>query len=317
MNGFSPGPVLGPGRASARRSGTALGRAPTARRRTCRTGTSACSRSTSPTVTNPTMLLARTTVRGRAEDGDAHSMTPYRTVRRPEASILQNDEDFDAQLAGGDPLRPQAAKRRWPTESPGGPPLWLERKPPHLRAASSMAANQGCVVCRLPGGTAGRDRGRLHALPVLRSGRRRRAALRAAGPGVGGGGRRRCMAVVHDFVVDGRPARSGSTSAEVDIPVLFTDHATAQGMVAAGRATLVASEALPGASCGSSTRRTGSAGRRRSTTSTGRPQRCRRRPGEWSDPQHRGRREPRVQSPGTRPGSSRSTSAPLDKRKPR
>ncbi len=180
-------------------------------------------------VTNP-VLLSRTRYRPW-EDGDAHSMTPLVAGRR--AFIFQNDEDFD-------PTTPARIRFRGGegigSESAGATPLWLQ--PGHrIRAHVVLAAGQGCTASDYPPDTAG-------AIAVVRTPfpffdppgtvedplclqAEQEAAAEAAG----------ASAVVHDFI-------SANTSPQwfdfgsVGIPVLFTDHETATGMVAAGRATL-------------------------------------------------------------------------------
>jgi hypothetical protein len=180
-------------------------------------------------VTDP-VLLSRTTYKPW-EDGDAHSMTRY--ANRRGKFILQNDEDFD-------PTTPAdiryGGRHGIGSESPGATPLWLE--PGHQVAARVVrAAHQGCSASDYPASTAG-------SIAVVRTPfpffdppgttedpeclqQEQEAAAEAAG----------ARAVVHDFI-----ARNTSPQYfdfdHVDIPVLFTRHATAQGMVSAGTATL-------------------------------------------------------------------------------
>lgn len=182
-------------------------------------------------VTNPT-LVGRTQYE-RGADGDAHSMTPYQG--RDRLFILQNDEDFDPRS----PAEIRVSRKRvgLANESPGGTPLWLE-KGHRLDKRVVKAANQGCEAGDYPAGTAGKIAVVHTPFPFfdpeggeepLCEHQAQDAAAAAAG----------AAAVVHDFV-------STATSAQwfdfggVDIPVLFTDHATAQAMVEAGRAKLEA-----------------------------------------------------------------------------
>jgi hypothetical protein len=178
-------------------------------------------------VSNPT-LISRTRYAADA-DGDAHSVAPYRRF------LLQNDEDFDPRsptqiLYGGNV--------GIGNESPFAPALWLE--PGHALSGSVVqAANQGCNVSDYPANTAEkiavvRSPFELLAVPSeerLCDQGTQEIAAEAAG----------AAAVVHDFI-------SSDTSpqwwdpAEVGIPVVFTDHPTAQGIVAAGSATLQALE---------------------------------------------------------------------------
>jgi hypothetical protein len=182
-------------------------------------------------VTNP-VLLTRTLFEPSA-DGDAHSMTPYENSRG--SFILQNDEDFDvrtpAQIGfkGGSGVAP---------ESPGGAPLWLEDR--HLiRAKVVMAADQGCVAADYPANTAGKIAVVYTPFPFfdppgttedpLCAMADQEAAAEAAG----------AVAVVHDFVAE-NTSPQWFDFGEVGIPVLFADHGTAAGMVAAGKARLMA-----------------------------------------------------------------------------
>jgi hypothetical protein len=184
-------------------------------------------------VTDP-VLLTRTTFE-EWEDGDAHSMTPYRTDRGRKL-ILQNDEDFSAKT----PAQIHYGKRRsgLANEGPASPPIWLERK--HRISGSVVeAANQGCDVSDYPAGTAGKIAVVYTPFPFFDASGdepeclqpEQEAAAAAAG----------AMAVVHDFVAE-NTSPQWFDAAEIDIFVLFTDHETAQGMVEAGRATIKARE---------------------------------------------------------------------------
>ena len=166
-------------------------------------------------------------------DGDAHSMTEYRG--RDRVFLLQNDEDFDPRSPAL--LRYGRTAQGVANESPGGTPLWLERGH-RVSGGVVMAANQGCRAVDYPPGTAGQIAVVHTPVPFFDPGggdlplcRHQDQDAAAAGAGA--------TAVVHDFV-------STATSPQffdfgrAGIPVLFTDHATAQGMVAEGRATLVA-----------------------------------------------------------------------------
>jgi hypothetical protein len=180
-------------------------------------------------VTNP-VLLTRTTYKPW-EDGDAHSMTPYRNRRG--SFIFQNDEDFDPRtpaeisFKGGSGDAP---------ESPGGTPLWLESKH-RIKAEVVMAADQGCAAADYPPGTAGKIAVVYTPFPFFDASgdeplclqQEQEAAAEAAG----------AVAVVHDFVAD-NTSPQWFDFGEVGIPVLFAYHETASGMVAAGRATLEA-----------------------------------------------------------------------------
>ncbi|MGH3022326.1 MAG: PA domain-containing protein [Gaiellaceae bacterium] len=177
-------------------------------------------------------LLSRTTYEDW-EDGDAHSMTPYENKRGRDL-ILQNDEDLTARTTseiffkkGGRGLAPESA---------GSTPLWLE--PGHrIVARVVMAANQGCAVSDYPAGTAGKIAVVYTPFPFFDASgdeplclqQEQEAAAEAAG----------AVAVVHDFVSE-NTSPQWFDFGEIGIPVLFADHETAQGMVAAGRARLQA-----------------------------------------------------------------------------
>jgi hypothetical protein len=182
-------------------------------------------------VTNPT-LVSRTRYAPEA-DGDAHSVTEYRGERS--LFLLQNDEDFDPRSPAR--IRYGTRGNGIASESPGGTALWLA--PGHAVAAAVVpAANEGCVASDYPAAT----RGGIALVRTLftffdptpgADPRCSQAEQDAAAAAAG------AVAVVHDFI-------STSTSpqwwdfGDVAIPVLFTDHATAGGMKAAGRATLQA-----------------------------------------------------------------------------
>lgn len=179
-------------------------------------------------ISNPSnpVLLTRTTYESW-EDGDAHSMTPYGRF------ILQNDEDFSPET----PADIRYGRRHGlGNVTPGASPLWLE--PGHqVNARVVMAANQGCSVGDYPAGTAGSIAVAYTPVPFFDSGgdepaclqQEQEAAAEAAG----------ARALVHDFVAE-NTSPQWFDFGDVGIPVLFTDHQTAQGMVAAGRAKLKA-----------------------------------------------------------------------------
>lgn len=181
-------------------------------------------------VTNP-VLLSRTQFRPNA-DGDAHSTTPYRA--RGREFVFQNDEDFDTR----DPAAIRfEGGRGLGNESPGGTPLWLQRGH-ELEADVVMAANEGCDVSDYPADTAGKIAVVRTPVPFFDPGggpdplclqQEQEAAAEAAG----------AAAVVHDFISEASSPQWFDFDS-VGIPVLFTDHATAQGMVAAGEAELEA-----------------------------------------------------------------------------
>jgi hypothetical protein len=180
-------------------------------------------------VTNP-VLLTRTTYEPW-EDGDAHSMTPYSVGS--ESFILQNDEDFDPRTPALIAFKGGEGNA---SESPGAAPLWLE--PDHrIRATVVTAANQGCVAADYPANTAGKIAVVYTPFPFFDASGdeplcpqyEQEAAAEAAG----------ADAVVHDFVAENTSPQFFD-AAEVGIPALFADHETALGMVAAGKARLMA-----------------------------------------------------------------------------
>jgi len=177
-------------------------------------------------ISNP-VLLTRTTYESW-EDGDAHSMTPYRRF------ILQNDEDFSPETPSD--IRYGRRQHGLGNPTPGASPLWLE--PGHqVVARVVMAANQGCSPSDYPAQTVGAIAVAYTPVPFFDSSgdepeclhQEQEAAAEVAG----------ARAFVHDFVAE-NTSPQWFDFGEVGIPVLFTDHETAQGMVAAGRAKLKA-----------------------------------------------------------------------------
>jgi hypothetical protein len=176
-------------------------------------------------VTNP-VFVSRTHY-APDDDGEAHSVSKYRGF------LLQNDEDFDPRspvhlLYGG--------TTGVGNESPLAPAIWLESGHA-VSGAVVQAANQGCDAADYPAGTAGKIAVVKSPFQLLSEPSEERLcdqgtqelAAQAAG----------AAAVVHDFIsTDTSP--QWWDPAEVSIPVVFTDHATAQGLVAAGSATLEA-----------------------------------------------------------------------------
>jgi hypothetical protein len=176
---------------------------------------------------NP-VLLTRTTYKSW-EDGDAHSMTPYGRF------ILQNDEDFSPETPSD--ISYGKRKHGLGNSTPGATPLWLERGH-KIKARVVQAANQGCSVSDYPAGTAGSIAVARTPFPFFDPPggeepeclqQEQEAAAEEAG----------ARALVHDFVAE-NTSPQWFDFGDVDIPVLFTDHETAQGMVAAGRAKLKA-----------------------------------------------------------------------------
>jgi len=187
-------------------------------------------------ATDP-VLVSRTQYEADAE-GEAHSVAEYQGEEG--LFLLQNDEDFD-------PRSPVEIRVRdgegVGSESPGGAPLWFERGH-RVKAGVVAAVNEGCEAADYPPAAAGKivvvrtpfpffDPGfdpSTDPFPLCSAGDQETAAA-AAG----------AAAVVHDFIAEATSPQFFEF-AEVDIPVVYTDHTTAQGIVAAGRATLKALE---------------------------------------------------------------------------
>lgn len=173
---------------------------------------------------NPTMTSR--TVYPADADGDSHSTVPYGDF------LLVNDEDFE-------PRSPATIRFRGGSgvanESPFARPLW--RAPDHTIAARVVRPRgQGCEVSdyagRHPNGRIAVPRTFFEFLAPppfdCRQRRQERVALRVG-----------AVAVVHDFISPDTSPQWWSF-VEMPIPVLFTDHATAVGMVRSGRAKLIA-----------------------------------------------------------------------------
>jgi hypothetical protein len=184
-------------------------------------------------VTNP-VLVSRTMYKPD-DDGDGHSVAIYKNGGG-RTLLLQNDEDFD-------PTSPTHITFRGGQgigqNSPSGPPVWLQ--PGRVVAAHVVqAANQGCTATDYPASTPGK-------IAVMRTidptsapvdgesplclEAEQEAAAAAAG----------AVAVAHDFRSDVSSPQWFDTG-DVPIPVVFTDEATARGMIAAGFARLEGQE---------------------------------------------------------------------------
>jgi hypothetical protein len=180
-------------------------------------------------ITDPAnpALLTRTRY-GRSDEGNAHSLTPYEGANG--SFILQNDEDSDPRSPAT--IRYAPDTRGVGVESSAAAPLW--REPGHEVVGRVVkAAGQGCRAEDFPASSDGK-------IVVVRTiwfdvdeprCTSRRQEIRAQEAGA--------AAVVHDFI-----SRYDSPSAfgyfGADVPVLFTRHRTARGMVEAGRARLEA-----------------------------------------------------------------------------
>jgi hypothetical protein len=181
-------------------------------------------------VTNP-ILLTRTRFEPDA-DGDAHSVSEYRSPGG-RSFLFQNDEDFDPTTPTHITFR---GGRGIGQNSPSGPAVWLADN--HRIAADVVrAADQGCAASDYPADTAGKIAVVRTIDPIAAPVEGEvplclEADQEAAAAEVG------AVAIVHDFI---SPISSPQwfDIGDVPIPVLFTDHATADGMVAAGSAMLI------------------------------------------------------------------------------
>jgi hypothetical protein len=178
-------------------------------------------------VRNP-RLVSRTNY-PRGAEGEAHSVVPYGRF------LLQNDEDFDPR--GTTRIR-YAAGGGEGSESPAAAPLWLE---PNHRVSGRVVrvGFQGCRPGDYPANADG-------AIVVVRtrvpffdprpgpepacSQAQQQQRAEAAG----------AIALVHDFISQATSPQWWDEIAEVGIPVVYTDHRTARGIVSAGRGTLIA-----------------------------------------------------------------------------
>jgi hypothetical protein len=188
-------------------------------------------------ITDP-VLLSRTRFDPGA-DGDAHSVSEYHGEHR--TYLLQNDEDFD-------PTTPATISYRvhrrghgqgLGNESPGGTPLWLESGH-QINADVVQADGQGCSPSDYPPHTTGKIAVVRTPFPFFdpfggEEPMCRQQDQEAAAEAVG------AKAIVHDFVSEATSPQWFDFGS-VGIPVLFTHHDTAQGMVAAGRARLRANK---------------------------------------------------------------------------
>lgn len=175
-------------------------------------------------VTAPVELTATQYPPG--QDGDLHSLTPYGQY------LLTNDEDFDPRSLAE--VSFDGSLQGYASEHPFAPALW-DQAGHAVSADVVIAANQGCDPVDYPAEADGAivvvqtpfsvftDPGALCPMPQQES------TAEAAG----------AVAMVHRF-------DSADTSpqwfdfSEAAIPVLFTDVGTANGMVAAGSATITA-----------------------------------------------------------------------------
>jgi len=175
-------------------------------------------------------LISRTRY-PRGAEGEAHSVVPYRSDDR--SFLLQNDEDFDTKSStkilydGGSGIA---------NEQPPAPAVW--DAPKHrIEAPVLRADRQGCQPSDYPRRADGKIvvvRTRLPFFDPPPARDRACSQIRQERLAAAAG----AVAIVHDFI-----ARTTSPQwwdfFDPGIPALFTDRATAQGMVDAGRATLV------------------------------------------------------------------------------
>lgn len=167
-------------------------------------------------------------------DGDTHSMTPYGNF------LLVNDEDFDPRS----PAHIVYQASSGPTtgiasEAPYARPLWRQDQ----HDVSGQVVRPRHQGCRIEDYADIRVRGRI-AVPktfaaflsrrpqaACRQTRQDRIAQRLG-----------AKAVVHDFISPDTSPQAFEFRGGIRIPVAFTDHATATGMIDAGRARLEAQQ---------------------------------------------------------------------------
>ena len=185
-------------------------------------------------VTNPT-LVSRTQYSSDV-DGDTHSLVPYSAGGRD--FLLTNDEDFDARTPAQ--IRVTGSPPAIAPESSFSKALWAS--PNHRVSARTVRPRgQGCKPSNYDGLHV---RGKIavpktfvtffdvppEPEPACRERKQDRVARNLG-----------AAALVHDFISDATSPQWFDVT-DVDIPVLFADHATALDMVQRGRATLVAQQ---------------------------------------------------------------------------
>ncbi|TMK47713.1 MAG: hypothetical protein E6G55_02750, partial [Actinobacteria bacterium] len=184
-------------------------------------------------VTNPT-LLSRTMYPPDA-DGDGHSVAVYQGTTK--TFLLQNDEDFDprspAHIVSGGNVGIGS-------EAPYARPLW--RSSDHkLSGRVVRPAREGCSPSDYGSAPVQKRIAVVKTYFTVFDPKRHRAAC---GPGRQERVAQRlgAAAVVHDFIARNTSPQFFSFPQGIRIPVLFTDHTTALGMVQAGRASLQAQQ---------------------------------------------------------------------------
>jgi hypothetical protein len=161
-------------------------------------------------------------------DGDVHSVTPYGDF------LLANDEDFDPRSPAF--IHYGADEPGVASESPFVPPLW--DAPGHaITADVFMADNQGCDASDYPADAAGKI-AVLHTEFAFFSPYNAECGMYEQDLAADAAG---VAAIVHAFVSPDTSPQWFDFS-EASVPVLFTDPATATGMVDNGSATLEAQE---------------------------------------------------------------------------
>jgi hypothetical protein len=171
-------------------------------------------------------------------DGDAHSLSEY--VGGSRRFLLTNDEDTDPRSPAFIHYGEETAVA---SESPTAPPLW--RSPEHAIAAPVVRARQqGCKASNYPAATVGsiavvRTVFMLYDDPKTAKRQCRQVTQERAAEAAG------AVAVVHDWISEATSPQWW-TIGPVGIPVLFTDHDAATGMVAEGEARLEAQQPASG-----------------------------------------------------------------------
>ena len=184
--------------------------------------------------TNPTVLDR--TRSGAFDDGDAHSMTPYDAAGTQ--LILQNDEDFDPRSPAKVVIGPGPSFGVG-AEAPYGKPLWKARN--HLvGGAVYRPKNEGCSYGDYPRPL--RVQGRIVVVktyltffdPKPHPNPHCSTAVQASIASDLG-----ASAVLHDVVAKHMSPQWWDFSEPLPIPIVFTRHAVADRILAAGRAKLV------------------------------------------------------------------------------
>ncbi|HET8526246.1 MAG TPA: hypothetical protein VFM81_06360 [Actinomycetota bacterium] len=177
-------------------------------------------------VTDPT-FVSHTTYQADA-DGDAHSLVPYSAGGTD--FILQNDEDFDPRSPGH--VIVAGHKAGIFNDAPYAPAIFFERHH-RINAKTIRPRHEGCSRSDYGGTHAD---GRIAVVKTLDPSEEKAACneLRQARIAQ----REGAAAILHDFRSNVTSPQFFDSGGGIDIPVAFTDHATARDTLDRGRATL-------------------------------------------------------------------------------